>query len=543
MTVTLKCAEHCDVVLISKGDEFDSNSSLAQGGIAVVLDPEDSVDSHVTDTLDTGVGLSNRAAVETLVREGPARVRELLQLGVDFDRDDGQLAFAREGGHSRRRIVHVGDSTGREVVRVLLREVLARPRVTFLRGWRVVELLVSEGECHGAVAVSRDGEAKVFISEATVLATGGVGQLYSVTTNSYVATGDGIALALRGGAEIADMEFIQFHPTALYGEEGAEPAFLISEAVRGEGAYLLNAKGERFMSKYHHMGELAPRDVVARAIVAEAERTNSDHVFLDMRHFEQGFFRKRFPEIFSGCKKRGIDVTRDLVPVMPAAHYLMGGVRVDLDSESTVKRLFVCGESSCTGVHGANRLASNSLLEALVYGTRAAKAALGRYVEARNDRPRDKVMSGSPSDNTVREAVDRWGRVNRRRLRHREELAAIRRGLKGAMMEHAGLVRTAFGLSELRRTISQLKARLARLKLSVLQPHELRNREAEGTADPDILELENELEVGDLIARFAQVREESRGGHYRADFPETSERWSFHISYAGGRMREVRQWE
>src|SRR5213082_1407847 len=363
-----RASQHGDVLLVTKRSLFDSATSYAQGGIAAALGAGDSPDLHRQDTLAAGAALCDAAAVQVLVEEGPARVRELQTAGAAFDLDPkGRLKLGREAAHSRKRIVHAhGDQTGAEVARTLVSRVRRSKRVRVLEKARVLDLIVHRGACVGARASVR-GLATEIIADVTVLAAGGCGQVYRYTTNPVVATGDGFAIAHRAGARLADMEFVQFHPTALDTPEN--PLQLISEAVRGEGAILVNAEGERFMLKRHQLAELAPRDVVARAIFRE-QRQGSVH--LDARKLGENF-TKRFPGIFSICKARGIDPRRDLIPVTPAAHYMMGGVVTDLCGRSTVKRLYGVGEVARTGVHGANRLASNSLLEGLVFAERVAR--------------------------------------------------------------------------------------------------------------------------------------------------------------------------
>src|SRR3954465_9715118 len=373
-----RASEHGDVLLLTKRSLFDSATAYAQGGIAAALGAGDSPALHRQDTLAAGAALCDAAAVQVLVEEGPARVRELQTAGADFDLDPrGKLKLGREAAHSKNRIVHAhGDQTGAEVARTLVARVRDTKRIKVLEKARVLDLIVRRGGCLG-VRASIAGRATEIIADATVLATGGCGQVYRYTTNPVVATGDGFAIAHRAGVTLSDMEFVQFHPTALDTPEN--PLALISEAVRGEGAVLVNDRGERFMVKVHKLAELAPRDVVARAIFREQKRSR---VYLDARKLGRGF-AKRFPGIFALCAARGIDPRRDLIPVTPAAHYMMGGVVTDLSGHSSMNRLYAVGEVARTGVHGANRLASNSLLEGLVFAERVARdlasvAALGR---------------------------------------------------------------------------------------------------------------------------------------------------------------------
>src|SRR5580658_1899998 len=366
------------VLVIAKDSLRESSSEYAQGGIAVALSDDDEVALHEQDTLYAGDGLCDGAAVHTLVEEGPAAIQDLIEWGAEFDREGQKLSFTREGAHSRNRILHAhGDSTGREIARTLYRKAASIPNIRFQSYSAITDLLIAGAgdsrRAAGAVVFEEStGRLHDVLSRAVLLATGGLGRVFKETTNPDVATGDGVAMAWRAGAAIANIEFVQFHPTAL-DVEGA-PRFLLSEALRGEGARLINAAGERFMSRYHEMGELAPRDVVSRAIVSELKRTATPHVFLDLTHREPEFIRNRFPRIYETCKRYGVDISTSPAPVHPAAHYAMGGVWTDLNAQTTLDRLFAAGEAACTGVHGANRLASNSLLEGLVFGGRAGRA-------------------------------------------------------------------------------------------------------------------------------------------------------------------------
>ena len=376
------------VLCLAKREVTESNTQYAQGGIAAALSDDDEVSLHLDDTLRAGDGLSNPDAARVLVEEGPARIEELIEWGTQFDRAGTKIAFTREGAHSRNRVLHAhGDSTGREIGRALYLKAQALKPIVFREFEFTTELVVRDGQVVGVRVLDNDGQLHEIRASSVLLATGGLGQVYSETTNPAVATGDGVAMAYRAGAEISDMEFVQFHPTALY-VKGA-PRFLLSEALRGEGAYLRNLELSRFMHKYHEMAELAPRDVVARAIVHELEVTKRPDavVYLDLTHLNAEKVRKRFPTIYATCMKYNIDIAEELIPIRPAAHYAMGGVRTDLDGRTSISGLFAAGEVACTGVHGANRLASNSLLEGLVYGTRAARAMRNemRPPQARDD--------------------------------------------------------------------------------------------------------------------------------------------------------------
>src|SRR5579863_6257248 len=355
------------VLVVAKDTLRESSSEYAQGGIAVALGDDDEVELHEQDTITAGDGLCDQAAVRALVEEGPAAIQELIDWGANFDREGPRLALTREGAHSRRRILHAhGDSTGREIALTLYRKASSLTNIRFQSYAAITELAVDEGVVCGALVFDEEArESHLISARAVLLATGGLGRVYCDTTNPDVATGDGVATAWRAGAGISDIEFVQFHPTALH-VEGA-PHFLLSEALRGEGAYLINAHGERFMHRYHRLAELAPRDVVSRAIVAELRATDALHVFLDLRHRGDRFIRSRFPRIYETCLRYGVDLASQPAPVHPAAHYAMGGVHTDLDGRASLPGLYAAGEAACTGVHGANRLASNSLLEGVVF--------------------------------------------------------------------------------------------------------------------------------------------------------------------------------
>lgn len=460
-----------DVLLVTKRSLFDSATAYAQGGIAAALGAGDSPELHRKDTLAAGAALCDAAAVAVLTEEGPTRVRDLQNAGADFDLDArGKLQLGREAAHSMNRIVHAhGDQTGAEVARTLIERVRASDRIRVLERARVLDLILEDGECAGAKA-SVAGKATEIVADATVLATGGCGQVYRYTTNPVVATGDGFGIAHRAGAVLADMEFVQFHPTALNTPEN--PLALISEAVRGEGACLVNARGDRFMKRVHRLAELAPRDVVARAIFDEQKRGK---VYLDARKIGKDFVR-RFPGITALCRGRGIDPQRDLIPVTPAAHYMMGGIVADLSGRSSVPRLWAVGEVSRTGVHGANRLASNSLLEGLVFAERVARDL--RDVKPLRSAPR----------------VHAW-KVPPLRDRGAAQVAADR--VRAIMWNQAGIVRSAAGLWDAFDRLMDIEERLP-----------------EGATE----EL-NLVQTAQMIVWSALQREESRGGHYRSDFP------------------------
>ena len=476
------------VTVLTKDKASESNTEYAQGGVAVVLSDDDDSDLHEEDTLVAGAGLCDEAAVETLVTEGTRYIKELIGWGTEFDREGGNLVFTQEAAHSRRRILHAhGDSTGKEIVRSLIARAGVERSINLLPFANTESLIVDDGRCVGVRYLDPILRApRDVFANAVILCTGGAGQLFLHTTNPPVATGDGMAMAYFAGAEMADMEFIQFHPTAL-SLEGA-PRFLLSEAMRGEGGVLRNTAGERFMERYDERLELAPRDIVSRSIVAEMRRTGSRTVFLDMTALDADFLRERFPKIHATCAAFGLDITKDQLPVSPASHYCMGGVRTDLWGRTTVPGLYAAGEVSCTGVHGANRLASNSLLEGLVFGARAGESAA-------HDGPRSQVSRIKSELNTPGTRDSGLG----------TQLAtAVRKRVKRAMWERVGILRDA---TSLQRAIAEFE-QISRSNLSVSS--------------------RNFVTLALLVSRAALWREESRGGHFRTDFPEQREEYRLH---------------
>lgn len=473
-----RASDHGDVVVLTKRTLKDSATSWAQGGIAAALGAGDSPELHRIDTLAAGAALCDAAAVEVLVAEGPARVRELADAGAVFDTDtSGRFTLGREAAHSRKRIVHAkGDQTGAEVSRALIHRVQERPNITVLETARALDLVVANGRCCG-VRANVGGKPVEIISDATVISAGGCGQLYRYTTNPLVATGDGYAIARRAGAKLADMEFVQFHPTALDTPEN--PLALISEAVRGEGAVLLNDRGVRFMIKKHKQAELAPRDIVAREIYRV--QMSGSRVWLDARMLSRSFAR-RFPGILQLCLARGIDPRRELIPVTPAAHYMMGGIVTDLAGRSSLERLYACGEVSRTGVHGANRLASNSLLEGLVFAERVARDMVNQPKLPR---------------------VPRATKFEIPRLRDGGAAQVAADEIRQVMWTHASIDRNAKGLREARKAIDAIRARLS----------------------PGATEEINMADTARMIVDSALLRRESRGGHYRSDFPKPKNKW------------------
>lgn len=493
-----------NVVVATKDLPTESSTEYAQGGIAVALSDEDEIGIHFEDTIKAGDGLCNEEAVKILVSEGPERIIELIQWGAEFDKEGPRLAFTLEAAHSRKRILHAhGDSTGREIERVLINKVSTLQNVKKASFTMAVDLIIEEGRCYGALLL-KDKEIIKCFSKATILATGGAGQVYSRTTNPRVITGDGMAMALRAGAYLKDMEFVQFHPTALYAP--GVPAFLLSEAMRGEGAILRNIHGEAFMKEYHPLGELAPRDIVSRAIISEMVRTKATHVYLDLTHLKEDFLKIRFPTIYSTCRRFDFDITSQWIPVSPAAHFIMGGVETDVDGRTNIEGLFAAGEVACTGVHGANRLASNSLLEGLVYGYRAAYGAI-QYVEGFE-------FFNFISDIPLKEKFANIDSV---------ELKKMREDLKKTMWEKAGVIRCGESLNIARTNVISLYDKVAK----------------QFFIDPLAIELKNMIMVGLLITEAASARKNSVGAHYRTDYKEKFPNWEKHIRLRSLDLSEI----
>jgi len=500
LSFALRASEYGNVALVTKKSDTESNTNYAQGGIAAVFDPNDSFESHIRDTLVAGAFLCHEDAVEILVREGPERVKELAELGVRFTHNRNPKSpvcfdLGREGGHSTRRIVHAKDLTGREIERALVAKVKAKSNIRLFEHDHAIDLIVKKLDgktiCRGAhVLDSETGDVMSFQAKVTMLATGGLGRVYLHTTNPEIATGDGVAMAFRAGAVVANMEFIQFHPTTLYHPQAR--SFLISEAVRGEGGVLRLASGETFMEKYHEQGCLAPRDVVARAIDAELKKSGEECVYLDVTHLDPELVKEHFPHIYETCLSVGIDITREWIPIVPAAHYACGGVLTDVDGRTTIDNLYACGEVACTGVHGANRLASNSLLEAVVFARRAA-------LRARED------VRNAPS-----QPVDEYDIESHSEPVDAEYVRELTAELRTAMWKYVGIVRTNERLAKAFEIVSQIEARAEKL-YSV------------GKLSPELLELRNMALTAKLIIMSAQLRKESRGLHYNLDYPNTDD--------------------
>jgi L-aspartate oxidase len=505
LTLSLKLARHGSVAVITKRRPNDSNTAYAQGGVASVTSPEDSFDLHIEDTLIAGAGLCDREAVRTIVTEGPSAVQELMEIGVHFDErvlKDGlkELDLGREGGHSKRRVLHYQDTTGKEIEQRLLEEVARHENIDVLDNHTGVDLLTTgkigftaEDRVVGVYVLDEaSGTVETIRSDRVVLATGGCGKVYLYTTNPDVATGDGVAMAWRAGAAVTNMEFIQFHPTCLFHPE--MKSFLISEAVRGEGGKLVDEAGREFMNKYDQRGALAPRDIVARAIDAEMKRTGAKCMFIDISHQPAEFVRERFPNIYETCLEVGIDITRQPIPIVPAAHYQCGGIKTDLDGATTLRGLFAIGEVGCTGLHGANRLASNSLLEAVVMARRSAHALIRpKYSKYHQEIRLPEWRPGHAQD--VDEVVviyHNWDEIRR------------------LMWDYVGIVRT-------NKRLQRASTRLRNLH------REIQEFYWNFKLTTELLELRNLCTVASLIVDCALARKESRGLHYTLDYPETDD--------------------
>lgn len=479
-----------EVLIITKGKLRETNTGLAQGGIAAAIDDDDKPLYHYQDTLNAGAGLCVPEAVSVLVQDAIKRVSELVALGANFDRIANDFSLTKEGAHGKRRILHAGDSTGLEIERTLVANIAQQKNIRLMEKYFIKELLVKNLVCYGALAINvESGELVLISAKAVMLASGGLGQIYLKNTNPVLATGDGVAMGFRVGLPVCDMEFVQFHPTTLMtGDRKPLSLFLISEAVRGEGAYLFNKKGDRFMPNYHPLAELAPRDIVARAIVTEMATTDCDHVYLDFKSIKEDVER-RFPNIYQRCLEYGYDLNRDPIPVAPAAHYAMGGIKTDIEGRTAVAGLYAAGEVSSVGVHGANRLASNSLLDGLVFGVRAAQH-INHYVRQ-----------------TLHHPLVYVAKVSARSLSSMQTLQ-IKEQIKETMWKYAGIIRDGAGLQ---------KAQVQLEKLS--------EQVNFSSHDWAICEVQNMVLVASLIVSFALERKESRGAHYRTDCPDTLAEW------------------
>ncbi len=491
----LEIAEDYDIAIITKETIDISNSVLAQGGIAVSLDKEDSPELHFKDTLNAGAGLCDEKSVWVLVNEAADNIKRICRYGVNFDKKGTDLALTREGAHSKNRIIHAGDTTGKEVCDKLIAEVKTRDNVRIKERTFAIDLLTEGGACKGILAYDEDSDSlKIYLSSVIICATGGFGQIYENTTNPAVATGDGVTLAYRAGAELMDLEFIQFHPTVLYHPENK--SFLISEAVRGEGALLRNVERYRFMPGYHKLNELAPRDVVSRCIFEEMKKTNSSHVYLDVAFKDAEYLENRFPNIYKTCLGYGIDITKDYIPVSPAEHYCMGGIRTDVFGRTNIEGFYACGEAACTGIHGANRLASNSLLEGLVFGRIIGSETM-------------KILKDESKRNIKIDMEYRPQRVKKELDRDK-----IRSEVQSVMTEHVGIIRSEKGLNYAKDIIDGFYEQLKDMKNESIKDYE----------------LQNIVLLSKLVVESALERKESRGAHYRSDYGKTDdENWRRNI--------------
>lgn len=505
---TAQALPHAKITVLTKTEKGESNTSYAQGGIAAVWDEKtDSYKKHIEDTLDAGAGLCDGQAVEIVVKEGPTRVRELIDWGTRFDKDKSETYdLGREGGHSENRILHYKDMTGFEIQRALLERAKLAPNIEILEHYFALDLITQHHlghsitrltpniKCFGAYVLNKETtEIETFLAKITVIAAGGAGQIYRSTTNPVIATGDGIAMFYRAKGHIENMEFVQFHPTSLYNPAGENPSFLVSEAVRGEGAILKTKEGEAFMHKYDERGSLAPRDIVARAIDNEMKTRGDDYMCLDCRHMDLKHFKAHFPTIYDKCKSIGIDPMNDLIPVVPACHYMCGGIRVDAYGRSSIKYLYACGESTCTGLHGANRLASNSLLEALVYGHRI----------------QEQIVQDIATIN-FREDIPAWNAEGTTEPKERVLITQSIKELKEIMSSYVGIVRSD----------KRLKRALDRLFLLYKETEEIYSS---SKVSPQLCELRNLITIAYLVSRSAAMRRESRGLHYTTDYPKRKE--------------------
>ncbi|MDD5101554.1 MAG: L-aspartate oxidase [Endomicrobiaceae bacterium] len=497
LSFAIKASDNGTVSLITKRNLFDSSTGKAQGGVACVTDKEDSFAEHIQDTLVAGAGLCDEEMVELLVKSAPARIEELIKLGVKFTKKDykeSEFELGLEGGHSKRRILHAGDITGNEIERVLIENINKKDNIIVYEDHMAVDLLIDknqkEKKCYGAYIYDiNKRKVELFVAKVVILATGGTGKVYLYTSNPDVATGDGVAMAYRAGADIANMEFMQFHPTCLYNPQAK--SFLISEAVRGEGAILKNQKGEAFMSKYHPLKDLAPRDIVARAIDTELKNSGDHFVYLDITSKPNKFFLKRFPNIYEKCLKYGIDMSKDMIPVVPAAHYCCGGIDVNKYAQTTITNLFAIGETACNGVHGANRLASNSLLDGLVSAELAYQKSKEMLENIKIKENIKNFINESTGNGDPAVMLQNWDEIRR------------------LMWNYAGIVRTDDRLSMALKRIKILNSEVAQhfenFKVSI-----------------ELLELRNILDVAEIIVMSAMARKESVGLHYSLDYPEKS---------------------
>lgn len=495
LNLALKASKYGEVVLVSKDKLEETNTYYAQGGVAGVFGKDDSIESHVQDTLRAGDGISNKQIATILVRDAPKRIMELKRIGVKFDLDKKGFRLSREAVHSRSRIVHAKDITGQEIEKTLVKKVKENKKIKILEYHSVFELIIANNKCIGGIFfdIKRDKILSIF-SKKIILATGGAGRLYSKTTNPEIATGDGLAIAFRAGAVLEDMEFVQFHPTML---NNSNPVFLISETLRGEGGLLKNRHGKTYMKKYHRDGELAPRDVVSLFSIIEMKKTGSRNVFLDVTHFDPKYLKSRFPYIDRECMKYNIDLTKNMIPVCPAAHYICGGVKTDSYGRTNIKNLYAIGECACTQLHGADRLASNSMTEGLVFGTRLIE-------KVKNELKKEKIVEAEELEVTISPVKN--GKIEK-----------LKKQLQEIMWKYVGIIRNKKGLNIAKENIRKIKKKLDVIRVI-------------GT-NKEIAELENMILISQIIILSALRRKESRGTHFIEDYPERHDNiWITHLS-------------
>ncbi len=520
LSLGLKLGRYGKVSIITKKQKAESNTNYAQGGIAAVLDSNDNFELHIKDTLECGAGLCNTEAVEKIVYEGPDRIRELIEFGANFSRNNGKFDLGKEGGHSRNRIVHSKDLTGKEIERTLLKKISSNRNVKIYEYYFAIDLLTGKNvksvnrqheNCYGIYALNvRSNKIEKIVAAKTIIATGGLGQVYMHTTNPAIATGDGVAMGFRAGCEIANMEFIQFHPTTLYEHDlknsSTGQVFLISEAVRGAGAVLKTIEGKEFMQKYDRRKSLAPRDIVARAIDSEMKKSGAPYVCLDLRSIGEKRIKKEFPNIYKHCLSKGIEITKEMIPVVPAAHYSCGGIKTDLHGRTNLKNLYATGEAAMTGVHGANRLASNSLLEAMVFSNAIFESIASQYNKKNNGRASDKINLSKIYD----EVYD-W---NEEGTENAEEWILVshnKKEIKELMSDYIGIVRNTI----------RLERAFRRMKMMMEEIEEFYRKTK---VNVELLELRNLVTVAYLIIVSAMQRKESRGLQYMLDFPKRDDK-------------------
>jgi L-aspartate oxidase len=521
LSLALKLSEFGKVLIITKKQKAESNTNYAQGGIASVLGKDDNFELHIQDTLGCGAGLCDRKAVEKIVREGPTRINELIEYGVRFSKEKGAFLLGKEGGHSRSRIVHAKDLTGKEIERALLYDISRNKNIKILEYYFAIDFLTERNirssrnanaakkKCFGIYALDAKKEKVVkIVSQKTILATGGLGQVYLHTTNPAIATGDGFAMAFRAGCEMSNMEFVQFHPTSFYEKEVEDDTqvFLISEAVRGAGAVLKRKNGKEFMHKYDKRKSLAPRDIVARAIDNELKKSGEAFVYLDLSAIGAERIRDRFPNIYETCLKKGIDITKEMIPVVPAAHYACGGVKTDLKGKTNIENLFACGEVAMTGVHGANRLASNSLLEAVVFSD-----SIYEYVKSNFSEIKKKEFLNEKEIDSLYNKIYDWDDSGTKNADEWILISHNKHEIKEVMSDYVGIVRNTY----------RLKRALTRIKMMKKEIKEFYDRTK---VTVELLELRNLITVANIIIRSALIRQESRGLHYMLDYPKRNDR-------------------